>query len=402
MIKLTYEKFILFLLIFVTIEVLLLLILQIEMSFLIFIYFVFQALLFVSIALHKNRKLLSFMVIVLFNSIFIWLSGMDVLLIVIPVAMLFITTMINDYIDNRFLENYIIVGESPLLDKIKDDLRSFHKNFDVVDSVDDIKKFNTNKTIVIYSEKEIEVLLHSPDFQLRELISDIEFYEKYLLKIPLLYYKDEAVEFKAINQIKSELKNNFLLLIFIRIFDIIAAGLLFLFFSPFIIVIALLIKFVDKQEDILFRQIRYGKHKKKFAIYKFKTMVEATNEAKITTENDSRVTTLGKWIRKYHLDELPQIYNIFKGDISLVGPRPINYKLEDELSEKIKYYDLKYLVKPGITGDSQILSMDTRNFNGQIMRTEYDWYLIKYHNVTNIFYILVKTVQAFFTGHGSR
>ena len=321
---------------------------------------------------------------------------------VIPLVMLLITPIINDKIDNRFHENYILVGESPLLEKIKDDLRSFHKNFDVVKSVEDIKEFNTNNTIVIYTEKDIEVLLHSPDFQLRELISDIEFYEKYLLKIPLLYYKNEAVEFKAINQIKSELKNNFLLLIFIRLFDIVTATLLFLFFLPFIMVIAILIKLIDGQKEIFFQQIRYGKHKKKFAIYKFKTMVEATNEAKVTTENDSRVTTLGKWIRKYHLDELPQIYNIFKGDISLIGPRPINYKLEDELSEKIKYYDLKYLVKPGITGDSQILSVDTRSFNGQIMRTEYDWYLIKYHNVTNIFYILVKTVQAFFTGHGSR
>jgi lipopolysaccharide/colanic/teichoic acid biosynthesis glycosyltransferase len=402
MIKLTYEKFLIFMLVFVVIEIALLFLLHISLTPLLLIYFIIEVLLFVSVGLHKNKKILNFVVVFIFNLLFLWFFKLDIILIVIPLVMLSIPTVIDTTIDNKINENYIIIGDSPLLQKIKIDLSSFQKDFNVVDSIKDMKNLNTTNTIVIYNEKDIKLLLNNIDFQLRDLISDVDFYEKYLLKIPLLYYNDEHLEFKAINQIKAELRNNFLLSSLIRLFDIFAATLLFIIFLPFMVTIAILIKIVDKQEEIFFKQIRYGIHKNKFAIYKFKTMIEATNEAKVTTQNDNRVTKLGLWIRKYHLDELPQIFNIFKGDISLVGPRPINYKLEDELSQKIKYYDLKYLVKPGITGDSQILSMDTRNFNGQVMRTEYDWYLIKNHNIANIFYILVKTVQAFFTGHGSR
>jgi lipopolysaccharide/colanic/teichoic acid biosynthesis glycosyltransferase len=402
MIKLTYEKFILFLLVFVGIEMGLLFLLHLPLTPLIFTYFLLEVLLFVSVGLHKQKRILNFMVVFIFNLLFLWFFQLDIELIIIPLVMLSIPTVIDTNLDRKIDEKYIIIGDSPLIQKIKADLRSFQKKFKVIDSIEEIKSVDTTNTIVIYSEKNIDLLLKGIDFELRDLISDVDFYEKYLLKIPLLYYHDEYLEFKAINHIKAELKNNFLFLGLIRIFDIFAAMLLLIVFLPVMVIIAVLIKVVDKQDEIFFKQIRYGIHKNKFEIYKFKTMVEATNEAKVTTQNDSRVTKLGLWIRKYHLDELPQIFNILKGDISLVGPRPINYKLEDELSKKIKYYDLKYLVKPGITGDSQILSMDTRNFNGQVMRTEYDWYLIKNHNIANIFYILVKTVQAFFTGHGSR
>ena len=212
MIKLTYEKFIIFMLVFVGIEIGLLFLLHIPLTPLLLTYFIIEVLLFVSVGLHKNKKILNFVVVFIFNLLFLWFFDLDIELIIIPLVMLSIPTFIDTKIDNKIQENYTIIGDSPLLEKIKIDLLSFQKDFNVVKSIEEIKKLDTSNTVVIYTEKNINLLLNSIDFELRDLISDVDFYEKYLLKIPLLYYHDEYLEFKAINQIKAELRNNFLLL----------------------------------------------------------------------------------------------------------------------------------------------------------------------------------------------
>lgn len=138
-----------------------------------------------------------------------------------------------------------------------------------------------------------------------------------------------------------------------RIFDIIFSIIGLLLLAPLFIVIAVLIK-ADSKGEIFFRQVRVGKDEIPFKIYKFRTMTSKHKggELKITIGNDSRITNIGKTLRKYKIDELPQLINILKGEMSFVGPRP-------EVPEYVKYYsqkdrDIVLSVRPGITDIASI------------------------------------------------
>jgi len=153
-----------------------------------------------------------------------------------------------------------------------------------------------------------------------------------------------------------------------RILDI----LLILFLSPIIILILLIVFLVAlafHKNDIFFEQARIGKGKKIFALYKFRTMVH--NAQNIGTglysySNDTRITKLGKILRKSSLDELPQLFNVLKGDMSFVGPRPaVVGELEAESSLPINYND-RFSVKPGLTGWAQIHGRDSLNWPQKI------------------------------------
>jgi len=148
-------------------------------------------------------------------------------------------------------------------------------------------------------------------------------------------------------------------MIFKRLFDLffVIPGLLIL--SPVFLLIALLIK-RDDNGPILFKQVRVGQHGKLFKVLKYRTMVVDTEKkgAKVTTGGDPRITQAGHWLRKYKLDELPQLFNVLKGDMSLVGPRP-------EVPEYVKFYTKEQKqtvlsVPPGIT---DLASIEFRNEN---------------------------------------
>ncbi|MDI3472461.1 MAG: hypothetical protein PWQ48_742 [Thermotogaceae bacterium] len=149
-----------------------------------------------------------------------------------------------------------------------------------------------------------------------------------------------------------------------RLFDIFFALIGIVILSPFMLLIAIIIK-VDSKGSVIYKQERLGKNGKVFKIYKFRTMIE--NAEKIgsglfTHENDPRITRVGKFLRKTSIDELPQLFNILKGDMSFVGPRPpVPYypKKWEEYTEEEKK---RFSVRPGITGWAQV--------NG---RNEIDW-----------------------------
>lgn len=163
---------------------------------------------------------------------------------------------------------------------------------------------------------------------------------------------------KAFIDIKSELEKKKLSLVIKRIFDIVASlgGLIVL--SPLLIIVAICIK-LDSKGPVFFKQKRVCKNKKIFEIYKFRTMVTDAEKLgkQITVGNDSRITRVGKFIRKCKLDEFPQLINVLKGEMSLVGPRPEvprYVELYDEYQEQI------LLVQPGIT---DYASIEFRNEN---------------------------------------
>lgn len=142
---------------------------------------------------------------------------------------------------------------------------------------------------------------------------------------------------------------------FKRAFDLIAATVGLVLLSPIFLICAVAIK-RDTPGPVFYKQERYTINKKKFNIIKFRTMVKDAEKMgiKLATENDSRITKVGKILRACRLDELPQLINIIKGEMSIVGPRPERPIYADEYSRMVKNYDVRYLVKAGLTGYAQI------------------------------------------------
>src|SRR5262245_31382544 len=193
-----------------------------------------------------------------------------------------------------------------------------------------------------------------------------------------------------------------------RIVDIIGAGTALLFFAPLLIGIAIAIKWTSSG-PILFQQPRYGKGNRLFRIYKFRTMYVHLNDrsgVRQTTSNDSRVTTIGRVLRKTSLDELPQLINVFKGDMSLVGPRPhVPGMLAGGIAYEflVPYYFQRHLVRPGITGLAQVSGCrgSTVHPNAAIARIHHDLDYIENWSVSLDLRIIARTVATeFLSGSG--
>lgn len=154
-------------------------------------------------------------------------------------------------------------------------------------------------------------------------------------------------------------------------------------------VIAILIK-TNSTGPIFFVQPRVGQHGKIFNLYKFRSMSGgATNTW--TEESDVRITTVGKWLRRLRIDELPQFFNILKGDMSLVGPRPEQVHIVDQLKGQIPYYDERHIVKPGLTGWSQ-LHIYANDLASTKQKLQYDLYYIKHRGVLLDLEIILRTI----------
>ncbi len=194
-------------------------------------------------------------------------------------------------------------------------------------------------------------------------------------------------------------------LFFKRVFDIITSLLLLLVTWPFMLVTALAIMIESKfSGTIFYKQVRVGLFNKDFEVIKFRSMsMDAEkNGAQFAQTADPRVTRVGDIIRKFRIDELPQLFNVLRGDMSFVGPRPERPEFVKDLSETIKYYEIRHYVKPGITGWAQICypygatEEDTRN------KLEYDLYYMKNYSIFLDIMILLQTMQVVVWRQGSR
>ena len=162
-----------------------------------------------------------------------------------------------------------------------------------------------------------------------------------------------------------------------RVCDLVGGTLCVIIFSPLMLVIALLIKLTSKG-PVIYEQERIGYQNKPFKMLKFRSMVvqEAGSEvSKWTTKDDPRVTKVGKFIRKTSIDELPQLFNVLKGEMSLIGPRPERPFFVDKFKEEIPRYMIKHQVRPGMTGWAQVNGL--RGDTSIEKRIEYDLYYIE-------------------------
>jgi sugar transferase (PEP-CTERM system associated) len=191
---------------------------------------------------------------------------------------------------------------------------------------------------------------------------------------------------------------------FKRIFDKILSCFGVLVTLPLFPLIALAIK-ITSPGPVLFRQVRTGKHEKEFVLYKFRTMrtdAETNTGAVWAQKDDPRVTPVGKFLRKSRLDELPQLFNVLKGDMSFIGPRPERPEFVEKLKEQIPYYSHRHFVKPGITGWAQIKYPYGASVEDALEKLRYDLYYIKNLSVTLDLLIFFETIKVILYSRGGR
>ncbi len=177
-----------------------------------------------------------------------------------------------------------------------------------------------------------------------------------------------------------------------RVQGILLSILLLVLLAPLYLLIALLIK-LESPGPILFRQNRVGRQGKIFTLYKFRSMrQEQAQEPVFTTKNDPRVTRIGKIMRRIRLDEIPQLINILKGDMNMVGPRPEQPEFVEKLRVLLPYYDLRHTIRPGLTGWAQVRYQYGESFEDSHQKLHYDLYYVKNRSWFLDFQIILLTI----------
>ena len=189
-----------------------------------------------------------------------------------------------------------------------------------------------------------------------------------------------------------------------RVFDLLASVALLLFTWPVMLITALCI-YLESGAPVLFRQERVGKDGRNFNLYKFRSMrqdAESGGTPQWAKANDDRTTRVGRFIRKVRIDELPQVFNVLRGDMSFVGPRPERPFFVDQLAKQIPYYSLRHSAKPGITGWAQVRYPYGATVDDAIEKLQYDLYYVKNHSLFLDLMILISTVEVVLWGKGAR
>ncbi len=190
-----------------------------------------------------------------------------------------------------------------------------------------------------------------------------------------------------------------------RIFDITGSLVLLVLTSPIMVLTALAIKLEDGfRAPVIYRQTRIGKGDRPFSVLKFRSMREDAEKfgAQWASDDDDRITRVGRVIRKLRIDELPQTINVLRGDMSFVGPRPERPEFVRELSRKLPYYSERHRVKPGITGWAQLNYPYGASERDALEKLQYDMYYAKHHTLLLDLFILIQTVEVVLFGKGAR
>jgi sugar transferase (PEP-CTERM system associated) len=189
-----------------------------------------------------------------------------------------------------------------------------------------------------------------------------------------------------------------------RIFDLMAGTVLLLFTFPLLLIAALCI-FLESGSPVLYRQQRVGQGGRVFTLYKLRSMkidAEKGGAPQWASPDDDRATRVGRFIRKWRIDELPQVFNVLRGDMSFVGPRPERPVFVDQLAKQIPYYALRLSAKPGITGWAQVRYRYGASVDDAIEKLQYDLYYVKNRCLFLDLMIMIATVEVVLWGRGAR
>jgi sugar transferase (PEP-CTERM system associated) len=348
------------------------------------------------------------------------------LFLLIPVLMLWRELFLQLVSSGSLLERAVIVGHGPLAKSISDEIASrpelglelvgwvdaskngFHMgSLPYMGSVDSLPE-------LVKSQKLIRIIVAMEDRRGKLPVDDLlelktrgavvqdglDLYESVTGKVPLDSVRPGWLLYSQ------GFHGSRKFLFYKRFVSIFLASISLAIGLPLFAIIAIAIKLGSKG-PVLFRQPRVGKDGKIFTLYKFRTMKDGAGigpDGKYAPaqSDDARVTRVGKWLRRARVDELPQIYNILRGDMHYVGPRPFVPDQEEECASQIPFYRQRWAVKPGVTGWAQINRGYCATIEDNIDKAAYDLYYIKHMSVGMDLLILFKTVKTVLLGRGSR
>ncbi len=356
-------------------------------------------------SLPQNRYQILYFYVILFVLLYIWRYAY-IVLISAP----------------RFYKRVLIVGDHFDINNIKKELEKNNPNYEIIGYIDtdidnthinELKRFKieainevveeekVSEIVVTNSLEGVSSLLYKKLLPLLKkgliIRAYTQVYEEITSKIPIENIKNDFYcyfPFSRSNQ-------NKLYLALTRIFDIIISiiGLLFLIL---LMPIILMVNLLGNKGPLFYSQVRVGRNGKHFKIIKLRTMIKEAEKqgAQWAKENDLRITKYGKFLRKTRLDEIPQFYNVLKGDMSFIGPRPERPVFVEMLSKVVPFYEIRHVIKPGLTGWAQVKAKYASSKDDTLEKLQYDLYYIKRRNFFLDLRILLKTMSTvvFFRG----
>ena len=310
-------------------------------------------------------------------------------------------------------ERVVFVGEN---DYTEDLLESVKKDgqYVFVTSLNNTDVKALGKEILeLYNTKKFDVLVDFTDKLLRDpkitekllqykleglqYYNYLEFYETYENKLPISHLSPKWF----LENTGFEIYHNNFNLKAKRLLDLLFALLIGIFAAPVIVLAAIIVK-LESKGPIFFIQERIGEGNKKFNIVKFRSMTTDAEKdgPQWASKNDNRVTKFGKIMRATRIDELPQLWNVLRGEMSFVGPRPEREYFIQQLEKEIPYYNLRHTVKPGLTGWAQVMYPYGASVEDAYRKLQYDLYYIKHHSIPFDVKVLLKTVTIVIFGKG--
>lgn len=276
------------------------------------------------------------------------------------------------------------------------DIRRYASVHDLILSNNfDALAFDTAKGV--FSDNDIKHIL-SIKYMGKEVYDLSDLYQNLTGKVPISFIDGRWL----LSKDRLQGKENLPYVKLKRIFDFSASLVCLAIFSPVLVLVACAIK-LETKGPVLFKQKRLGKQKKPFICYKFRTMVDKAESQSgpiWSRNNDPRITKVGKYLRKSRLDELPQLLNIIKGDMSFIGPRPIREYFASKLSEMIPFYDLRFSIKPGLTGWAQVSHDYAGSEHGQLEKFQFELFYIQNMSLFLDLLITFKTFRKMLHGEG--
>ncbi len=297
-----------------------------------------------------------------------------------------------------FVRSIVVIGESAQFVTFCRTIAQNPYIGRIIAQFENVQKFSLARTtleradVIITETHTPEELSGLADVRDAEIFSLRDAYEELFGRVPVELIREEW----AMSLITK--KEGFGYWLFSTAVNRIIAALVLIATAPFVLITMLAIA-LESGRPVIYSHRRTGRRSEEFTIYKLRSMrVDAEkNGAEWSTRNDARVTRVGRIIRKIHIDEIPQMYNVLKGDIALVGPRPERPEFVEKLEREIPYYFLRHTTKPGFTGWAQIKF----HYAGSVMESrekfEYDLYYVKHRSVLLDLGIILKTVQIIFT-----
>jgi exopolysaccharide biosynthesis polyprenyl glycosylphosphotransferase len=284
------------------------------------------------------------------------------------------------------------IGDSPNLSAL--DLPALNNIPDFQKNITDNKVEQIILACDPTKNQELQNILFNFFKQNIKILTITNFFEKTIGKIPL----EEITQIWFLENLNETDKKIFNF--FKRTNDLFLSAFALLISLPFWIPIAFLIKF-ESRGPVFIQMRRCGQNGQTFKMYKFRTMREENNNRTPTITNDPRITCFGKILRKTRLDEIPQLINILRGEMSFVGPRPERPELAKDLEREIPFYRERELVKPGVTGWDQISGeYHSPSVEDTLKKMQYDLYYIKNRSIYLDFSIILKTIATIFSRGG--